>query len=367
MTVTLQTENFDAFFDAPFAAYGTDSPYVSPLRSDLKRFLDKSANPLFRGNSDLTYFTAHRDGRVVGRITAHFHAESNAMHDPDLGYFGYFDCADDADAAAALLTAAADWLRARDFSKMAGNFNLTAMQQIGVVTEGFDRRPYLDQVWSPPHIARLLTENGFAPQFPMATFSLDLTRGGPTIGPKQQAILDDPAFAFAPVTRHTIPARMDDARLILNASFADNPMFVPVTADEFHFQAKDMKWIMDPRLSVVLHHHGKPAACVICVPDLNPLLRRIGSRMGISTPWHYLRHRMTNTGISLIFLGVIPALQNRGVNPLLMARIMQAARDAGYKTLANTWIADENGASLAQAVKAGADQQHRLHLFAKAI
>ena len=367
MNLTLQSENFAAFFEAPFVAYGPNSNYVSPLKSDLKRFLDPILNPLFQGDSALTYFTAHRGDRIVGQITAHLHAGSNVLHDPDLGCFGYFDCADNPEAAKALLDAAADWLRGNGFRRMAGNFNLTAMQQIGVVTDGFAHAPYLDQVWSPPHIARLLKENGFEATFPMATFALDLTNPVSPIGPKQKAILDDPSFEFAPVTRQTIPQRMEDARLILNASFAENPMFVPVTKDEFHFQAKDMKWVMDPRLSVVLHHNGRPVACVICVPNLNPLLQRIRSRMGFSAPWHFLRHRMRNTSVSLIFLGVVPELQGRGVNPLLMVKVFEAAKNAGYRDLRNTWIADVNGASLAQAVKAGANPLHRLHLFSKSI
>ena len=39
--------------------------------------------------------------------------------------------------------------------EIAGNFNLTAMQMVGVVTDGFEHAPYIDMMWSPPHIARL--------------------------------------------------------------------------------------------------------------------------------------------------------------------------------------------------------------------
>jgi len=114
MTVTLHTGDFAAFFEAPFSAYGAGSAYVSPLKSDLKRFLDPSANPLFNGtDSAITFFTAHRDGRVLGRITAHVHGASNRTHGLSRGYFGYFDCADDAGAAQALLGAAEAWCRGR--------------------------------------------------------------------------------------------------------------------------------------------------------------------------------------------------------------------------------------------------------------
>lgn len=368
MTVTLQVENFDAFFQAPFQAYGRNSPYVSPLKADLARFLSAKDNPLFRDDSALTYFTAHRGGQVVGRITAHIHGASNRVHGCNRGYFGYFDVADDPEAATALLSAAEDWCRARGQSKIAGNFNLTAMQQIGVVTDGFDAAPYTDQVWSPPHIAQLLAENGYGSTFPMATFRTDLRSSSPpAFGPKQQAIADDPEFAFAPITRRLVVPRMEEARQILNASFADNPMFVPVTAEEFHFQAKDMKWVMDPRISAVLHHRGQPAAAILCVPDLNPMLKAMGSRMGLGTPYHYLRHRMTCRQAVLIFSGVVPHLQGQGVGPYVLHRVFQAAKAAGYHTMANTWIADVNAASLAQKEKAGGVLQHRLHLFGKSL
>jgi GNAT superfamily N-acetyltransferase len=368
MAVTIRSGDFAAFFDAPFAAYGPDSLYVSPLRADLKRFLDKAQNPLFKDDSDLAYFTAHRNGKVLGRITAHVHGASNRTHGLNRGYFGYFDCADDAEAAHALLHAAEDWAQARGLSEIAGNFNLTAMQQLGVLTDGFDQFPYTDQVWGPPHLPDLLAANGYAPSFPVTTFAGDLTTvEPPAIGPKQQAVLDNPDFTFVPITRANIDLRMEQARQILNASFIDNPMFVPVTEEEFHFQAKDMKWIMDPRISAMLLYKGEPACCVICIPDLNPLLHRIRSRLGLSTPWHFLRHRWTNRRAVVIFAGVMPELQGQGVNPLVLREVMIALKKAGYTSMANTWIADVNKPSLAQAAKAGATPLHRLHLYGKAL
>ena len=369
MKLTLRTDDFESFFAAPFAAYGPQSPYISPLKSDLRRFVNSAANPLFQDSgSAISIFTGHRGTKVVGRISAHVHAASNRAHGLQRGYFGYFDCIDDDQTARSLLGAAEDWVRARGLTEIAGNFNLTAMQQIGVMTDGFAQPPYTDQVWSPPHIAQRLAENGYGAEFGMTTFEVDLRRADPpATGPKQQAILDNPDFTFAPISRGTIPQRMEEARLILNASFARNPMFVPVTAEEFHFQARDMKWVMDPRISAVLHHKGRPAACIICIPDLNPLLRRINSRIGLTTPWHFLRQRMTNRRCILIFSGVIPELQGQGVNPVVLRRVMLAMRDAGYDTCGNTWIADVNGPSLAQKEKAGANPMHRLHLFRKSL
>lgn len=365
----LRERDFEAFFEAPFSGYGPDSLYVSPMKSDLRRFLAAGINPLFPDDATFTWFTAHRDGRVLGRITAHVHAASNALYGFDRAYFGYFDCADDADAARALLGAAEDWARSRGFAEIAGNFNLTAMQQIGVQTGGFEHPPYTDLIHNPPHVPRLLEENGYTAFFPMNTFE---NRVGSValeslMGPAQRAILDSPEFSFAPVTWSTIDQRMEDARVILNDAFAKNPMFVPVSAEEFHFQAKEMKWIMDPRISAVLHHRGEPAACIICIPDLNPFLRATRSRLGLTTPWHFLRHRMRRDRAVLIFSGVVSRLQGQGVNAVVLHRILGAMQRAGYATLGGTWISDANHASLAQKRKMGATPLHRLHLFRKAL
>lgn len=142
-------------------------------------------------------------------------------------------------------------------------------------------------------------------------------------------------------------------------------MFVPVSAEEFSFQAKDLKWIMDPRISKVVHYRGRPAGAVIAIPDLNPLLRRLGSRLRLSLPWHYLRYKARRDRAVVIFQGVMPEFQGQSVNPLMLSEMTRDMIAAGYKTVGGTWIADQNHASLRQTEKAGATPLHRLHLFSK--
>ena len=367
--IEIKTGQFDDFFRAPFEAYGPDSLYVSPMKSDLKRFLSKANNPLFKGESDIAYFTVYKDGRVKGRITAHFHAESNAKFGTNNAYFGYFDCADDIACATALLQAAEGWARGRGFSTIAGNYNLTAMQQIGVMTSGFDKAPYTDLVYSPPHICRVLEQAGYKAEFPMATFEtpLDEDFKPMKLGPKQQAILDNPDFTFAPLNKKTLKDRIEDARFILNESFALNPQFVPVTKEEYDFQSKDMKWIIDYRISCVMHYKGKPAGCVLCIPDLNPLLKKIGSKAGLTFPFHFLKHRRKRKRAVLIYVGVIPELHGQGINPLMLYTLSNNMREAGYEVLGNTWIGASNKASLRQREKLNSKLLHELSMYRKAL
>lgn len=365
----LREDDLDAFFEVPFRVYGR-SPYVSPMKADVRRFLRADVNPLFtRGGGARRVLTAHRDGVPVGRIVAHLHPASNRRHGWRRGYFGFFDCADDVEAAGLLLGEAEAFVRAHGCDEVMGNFNLTAMQQIGVVTGGFDAAPYTDQQYNPPHIPRLLEAHGYAPEFPVSTWEVDLTRLDPSVllGDAARERLADPGLRWERLRAKDFGRVLEEIRVVLNDGFDRNPMFVPLTPEEMAFQAKDMAMILDPRITALVHDAAGPVGTVVCIPDLNPFLRATRSRIGLLTPFHYLRHRLRRRRAVIIFYSVAARMQGRGLNAAMLHRVTTALKEAGYTHLGITWIADVNHASLRQVEKMGARPLHRLHLFRKAL
>lgn len=358
----LTTGDFEGFFAAPFHAYGAQSKYVPMMKADMRRWLDNAANPLFVAHGEREFFVLRRNGEPIGRIVAHVHHDSNRVHHLQRGCFGFFDCADDAEAAQRLLTAAEQWCAARKLREIAGNFNLTAMQQIGVVTEGFEHQPYMDQVYSPPHIAAHLRANGYEPFFPMQTFEIDIAEAVAR-APCESA----PDWRIERITRSHLDASMEAARRVLNDGFAANPMFVALSREEFAFQAKDMMWILDPRISSLAWQGDDPAGVVVCIPDLNPLIKATGAQWRWSTPWHYLRFRSRRRRAVIIYYAVSKAMQGRGLMKTLLSTTLRNLQSAGYETVGVTWIADVNGASLRQMQRLGARSLHRTHLFGKSL
>lgn len=358
--------DFNAFFDAPFACYGADHPYVSPLKGDFRKSLS-AENPLFRDFARLTLLTAHRGGRIVGRVLAHIHDASNRRHALARGHFGWFDCADDFDVAAALMRAASRWVRARGCTEIAGNFNLSITQVIGVVTEGFERAAYTYQQANPPHIPALLERLGFERFFPMRTFELDVRALDPgvVLGPKQRALLEDSRWRFSPILRRGFERRLVEACAVLNDGFAQNALFVPLTEEEFLFPCEGMMWIIDQALSWTAYYDGEPAGVLLCIPDLNPFLRATRSRIRLATPWHLLRLKLHRRRAAIIFFSIRREWHNLGVNSVLLHKLLTAMKAGGYTHLGVSWISDGNGASLRQMEKLGASPLHRLHLFRK--
>jgi len=361
-SLTLREGDVRAFFDAPFNAYPDSVGYVSPLKSDIERMLDPAQNPLWLAGNPFRFWTAHRGGVPVGRIIAHLHRQSNDRWGWARAQFGFFDCADDPEAARLLLSAAEAFARDQGMTELVGNFNLTAMQQCGVMTGGFDETAYTDMIVGAPWLPGMLEANGFARFFPMTTFEIDLAKAAPPPAP-----LDPARFTFAPIRKSTFPERMEEARLLLNDGFADNPMFVPLTAEEFRFQAGELSTILDPRLSSVLKRDGVPVGVIIAIPDLNGFLKATRSRIGITTPWHFLRYRMNRKRAVIIFYSVARAAHGQGIMSAMLAHTLQRVKAAGYETVGGTWIADENPASLRQVEKMNGRWLHKLHLFRKDI
>lgn len=369
MQIELREGDFDAFFNAPFECYEADSRVISPLRGDLKRALDATQNPLFRDHARRTWFTAHRDGRIVGRILAHIHDASNKLHQLKRGYFGCLDCVDDIDVARSLLNAAESWLREGECDEIVGGFNLTITQMIGVVTDGFEHMPYTYQDYSPPHISRLLDTLGYERFFPMTTFELDLRLIDPAtlLGEKQRRLLAAPQWRWQPVRRRGLEQTLLKSCGILNDGFHDNPMFVPLTKEEFLFPCDGMTWVIDQRISMMAYQGDEAVGVLLCIPDLNPFLQAIRSRMRPSMLWHLLKLKLFRRRASIIFFSVKRSHQNLGVNGVLLQKALTALKKGGYTHLGISWVSDTNAASLRQMEKLGARQLHRLHLFRKAL
>ena len=365
----LVERDLQGFLAVTARVYSRETPYVAPMRSDVERYLDPKTNPLFHGHGRGTYFTARRDGVPVGRIVAHVHDDSNRRHGLARSGFGWFDCAEDEEVAMRLLEAAEAWGRSAGCDEIAGNFNLTAMQQVGVLVDGFDGQPYTDMQYNPPHIPRFLERAGYRPFFPMSTHELELERFDPAtlLGPRQRELLAAPGLTWSPLLRRGFHEQMDEVRAVLNDGFDRNPMFVPLTREEFLFQAGEMMWIIDERISILVRERGRPIGVVVCIPDLNPFLKSIGSRIGLTAPFHFIRHQLRRERAVMLFYSVCREAQNRGLNGAMLHRVTTAMKAAGYRRLGMTWIADVNAASLRQAEKLGAHRLHRLSLFQKSL
>src|SRR3954462_13327247 len=97
--------------------------------------LTPAKNPFFQ-HAEATLFTAYKDGKLVGRISAQVDREHLARYHDDCGFFGFFDTINDVRVGRALVDAAATWLKVRGMKVMRGPFSLSINEEIGTMIEG---------------------------------------------------------------------------------------------------------------------------------------------------------------------------------------------------------------------------------------
>jgi hypothetical protein len=98
--------DLSAFIDLPYRLYRDVPNWVAPFKRDVRTQLDRKLNPFFE-HGEAEYFLVERSGDVVGRVAAIVNRLHNEIHGDRVGFFGFFECVADAEAAEALLARAA--------------------------------------------------------------------------------------------------------------------------------------------------------------------------------------------------------------------------------------------------------------------
>jgi hypothetical protein len=359
-------KDFENFFKTPFVLRGEHTHFASAFKPDLRKMLSME-NPIFRSESDFNYFTITQNGQLVGRISAHIHHAFNARYGTKKCYFGFFECTNDQAIANALFKCAEQFALKNGCDELTGNFNMTAMQEMGVMVNGFEHEPYILQAYGMPYYAKLMENAGFLPTFPMSTYEIDVQNidADAILSPKQQAVLADSDYEFVPVTRAMYGNIKADILNIFNKGFDQNPLFVPISMAEFDFQAKDLIYFMDSHISFLVKHHGTPVGVSIHVPDINPLMRATGSKFSWNFLYHFIKLKLKRERALCIFSAILPEYQKQGVLGVMLHLTLHAMKKRGYKTFGITWISEVNKGSLRKIEDSKGVKLHDLRIFEK--
>ena len=142
-------QEFDQFMDLPWSLYERGSLWTPGLKSQDRELLTPGEHPFWE-SARRELFLVLRDGRAIGRIAAIVDEKYNAYANEKCGAFGFFECANDPEAAHALLDAAYGWLAEQGMRFMRGPLNPSANYTCGLLVPGFDLAPTIMMPWNPP-------------------------------------------------------------------------------------------------------------------------------------------------------------------------------------------------------------------------
>jgi len=353
------------FIKLPWRLYRNEPNWVPPLVSERRKFLDRRHNPWFE-HGEAQYFLAWRDGRPVGRITAQVDRLFNQFQDNTWGLFGFFECEDDPEAAAALLDAAADWLRARGRDRMVGPMDFTMNDECGVLVEGFERPPIILTNWTHPYYPALLEGAGMAKA--MDTLMWELRIQGrdkvhPAIWTMAERVESKHGITVRPMRKKDIHAEIDRFLEVYNAAWERNWGFSPLTEKEVRHYARMLKPLLDEHWAFIAEKDGETVGAALSIPDYNQVLRHMDGRV-LPFGWlKFLWHRRRIDRVRVFALGVKREWQHAGV----AARFYQLHFDSAEATPQTYgemgWILETNSSMNRAMEGMGGEIVRRYRLF----
>ncbi len=338
-------QEFAQFMDLPWSLYERGSLWTPGLKSQDSELLTPGEHPFWE-SARRELFLVLRDGRAIGRIAAIVDEKYNAYADEKCGAFGFFECANDPEAAHALLDAARDWLAAQGMSFMRGPLNPSANYTCGLLVHGFDLAPTIMMPWNPPYYAELLETWHLRKEQDLFAYQIERSRLTPPewLNEEVARLKAEARFTCRTSSKATLA---DDIRAMLElykVSWAKNWGFSPLSDGEAEQHVKELKSVLDPEFFVLFFHNDEPAAGMVALPDMAPLLRRLNGKLGISALWHWWQSRAEiRGGYRIILFGIREEFRLMGL-PLLLLDFMleKARRHPHFQWVEGSWVLEDN-------------------------
>lgn len=366
LTVRVCTRRVMAdFLNLPDLIYRNDPAWIPPLSSEVRRTLDPRRNPYFDGVS-LEMFVCYGDGKPAARVAVVINPNHQKKFRTRSAFFGFFESINDERAAHSLFREAGVHCRNRGVEVLEGPFNPNHYSELGLQLDQFGKPPTFFQTHNPPYYAALLSAVGFRQS--KLIFTAKNAHVSEYI--RQTYGLIEPApqegeYTLRHVRSDTLSDDLESIRSVFNDAFSDNWHFLPATREEYRFSTKFLRYVTEPKLIALVEHRGQPAGVLMCVLDVNPLLRANRGRM---TPFGYLRFmrgRKRIRRLVVFAVGIRRAYQRTRVYKLLLDEMCRMA--AGYDALETTWISGDNTLAVRAASRMGMSPDKHFAIYEKSV
>jgi len=345
--------------------------WVPPLRVMVRDGLDEKHNPFYR-RASRELFLARRGSRLVGRIAAIENRAHNEFHGDRVGFYGFFECADDQEAAGALFDAAGTWLRARGLDTMRGPASPSFNHECGLLVRGFRHHPMFLTPWNPRYYVHLHEGAGMRPVKNLLGYFIPVGWERYQL-PERFRRQAERATRRQGLSFRTIDLDhyWDDAAVmwnVYNAAWERNWGFVPMTWEEFRAQARDLRRLIIPEFVFVAELDGRPAGFCVILPDYNQILKRIPDGRLFPTGFFKILagKRRLRTG-RIFALGVRAEYRNRGLMALIAYEAYRRGRAYGAMGVEASWVLEDNEAMISPIQAAGAKVYRRWRIYERSL
>jgi hypothetical protein len=358
------TRDRQDFLALPFHIYRDFPQWVPPLQMDARRQLNPAEHPFYQ-HSQAAFFLAGEPGHWSGRLAVLENRHYNQYNHERTAFFYLFECEDRLPASQALFEAGMNWARTRGLDKIVGPKGFSALDGLGLLVEGFERRPALGIPYNPPYYPRLLETAGFQPAGEMVSGYFHRSMPFPAkiheVARLVQEKKDLRVSRFR--TRKDLYHLVPQLRDLYNGALEGTTGNVPLTDDEALTMADQILWFADPRLIKIIYHGDEPVGFLFAYPDISAAIQRTRGRL-LPTGWVHLLLELRRTRwLNINGMGLLEKYRGIGGTALLFSEMHKTLMQSRFEHVDVVQIGVENDRMQNEMQNFGVkfDKRHRLY------
>lgn len=331
------------FIMLPFRLYKNDQNWVAPLIPDQKKFLSPQHNPFFQ-HSEAQLFLAIRDGKVVGRISAHTNTQHNKEHKDNIGFWGFFECENDQEAANQLFATAEKWNKAKGKDGMRGPLNFTINDECGLLIKGFETPPMVMMTHALPYYQELCSGYGLEKAMDLYAYYKEQNQIPERVDRLHEALLRRSKATIHTLSKEKKQRRKDIETVfrLYTEAWQYNWGAVPMTEAEFEHLVDELLPLADPDMVLFAEIDGRPVGFSLALPNYNEVLKVMNGRVNPITLIKAAIAKKRIGSARVITMGVIKEYQNRGIDTIFHYYSYKHGIPKGYIRGEFSWVLETN-------------------------
>jgi len=335
-------KDWEEFLKLPWSIYEGNPYWVPPLLQEVRETLDIKKNPFWR-HAKRELFLARAEGKPVGRIVAVIDDNHNSFHNDKTGFFGFFECIDNAEVAQFLWDAAVSWLKKNGMGAMRGPLNPSMNDENSFLLEGFDKSPCVMMPYTHAYYLDLAEHYGLKKAKDLYAF-IKYAKDGipPRIEKMIERIKSRTGVKVRPFNMKKFDRDAQFLKDIYNAAWEKNWGFVPMTNEEMDATGKKLKQFAEPSLVLFAEMDGEPIGVTVTVPDINQVLKKLNGRLGPIEVLKFLYYKRKITGVRSLVAGIKKEYRETGLIAVLYYETEKAGIRLGYKWCELGWNLEDN-------------------------
>jgi len=333
------------FIKLPFFIYKDDQSWVSPLIIERKEHLSEK-NPFFK-HAKVQFFLAIKDGKPVGRISAHIDYLYIEHHKHKCGFFGFIEGVDDREVFKQLLNTAEEWVKNEGMQEIMGPFSFSTNDEVGLLIRGFDIPPTFMLSHSKPYYSTHLEALGYTKRKDLNCYMIDIDKEMPPFM-KKTLEKTEKHIEIKSINTKELKGASQLLGDIFNDSWTNNWGFIPFTKDEIYNFGKYLKYIIEDDFANVAYYKGEPAGVIVVLPNLNEIIKDLNGKLfptGIFKIFRSLRKRRY-TILRAVLLGVRRKYHKNILASAIVFHLIKKIQDVclakGLKYLDVSWVLEDN-------------------------